>query len=110
MSVQMHSLCENQAMMAGVNITKGEWIRCNHSAYDKGRTALWVQRSHSLSEDGIKTVDGQAEQSVVQGNKFQKSNTNKKCTNINFSDLCMCTHTLVGNLRLWSVISNMSRL
>ena len=59
-------------MMAGVNIKKGERIRGNHSTYDKGRTALWVQRSHSLSEDGIKTVDGQAEQSVVQGSKFKK--------------------------------------
>ncbi|MEE5993581.1 MAG: hypothetical protein V3G42_10115 [Oscillospiraceae bacterium] len=31
---------------------KGEWIRGNHSTYDKGRTALWSQRSHSLSKHG----------------------------------------------------------
>ena len=67
----MHSLCENQAMMASATITKGERIRGNHSAYDKGRTALWVRRSHSPSEDGIKTVDGQAEQSVVKGSQFR---------------------------------------
>ena len=77
MSVKMHSLCENQVMMAGVNIMKGERIRGNHFAYDKGRTALWVQRSHSLSEDGLKTVDSQAEKSVVQGSKIQKSNIQK---------------------------------
>jgi len=54
MSGNMRSLCENQAMVAGVNMERGERIRGNHSAYDKGRIALWVQRSHSLSEDGVK--------------------------------------------------------
>ena len=52
MSGNMRSLCENQAMVAGVNMERGERIRGNHSAYDKGRTALWSQRSHSLSKHG----------------------------------------------------------
>ena len=51
MSVKMHSLCENQAMIAGVNIKRGERIRGNHSAYDKGRTAH-IKNGHV--EQGMK--------------------------------------------------------
>ena len=64
MSGNIHSLCEKQAMMAGVNMEKENGLGVNYSTYDKEEQPSGHSVAITLSKHG-EAVDGPAERSVV---------------------------------------------
>ena len=86
-----------------VNITKGNRLAVSHYCYDKG---AGIPSGYSVA---IRCQGGNQSVRYKCGSTGHSSASNIEMHKINFSDLCICTRTLAGNLSLRSVISNMSR-